>query len=70
MASMYEDFKAFLTTKVKEELDEKWEKKWKKNEEKWEKIEEKHRNELQQKDDTIQALRHEIAELCKKNKVQ
>ena len=59
MASMYEDFKAFLTTKIKEELDEKWEK-----------VKEKHRNELQQKDDIIQALRHEIAELRKKNKVQ
>ena len=30
------------------------------------KNEEKHRNELQKKDDTIQALRHEIAELCNK----
>ena len=58
---MYEDFKAFLTTKIKEEWEEKWGKEWKENEE-------KHRNELQQKDDIIQTLHRENAELRKRMK--
>ena len=57
MDIMYEDFKAFLTTKIKEELDEKWEK-----------VKEKHRNELQQKDDIIQTLHRENAELRERMK--